>query len=83
MIASYLPDQMLRNLEPQRLTEAQQRQADEQLGATVAAITRRTGRVARCMQAWARQAAVLRRAAANFRKLADDGTSPRPGSACR
>jgi hypothetical protein len=80
---SYLPGQMLRNLAPQRLTEAQQREADAQIGATVAAITRRTGRVARRLQAWAREASVPRRATAAFRKLADEGTSPRPGSACR
>jgi len=55
MMTSYVPDQMLRNLSPQCLTTAQRREADEQLGATVAAVTRRTGRAIRRTHTWARQ----------------------------
>jgi len=55
MMTSYVPDQMLRNLSPQCLTAAQRREEDEQLGATVAAVTRRTGRAVRRTHRWARQ----------------------------
>ena len=45
MVASYFPDQMLRNLTPQRMSKAQQREADEQLGSAVAALSRATERL--------------------------------------
>jgi Trp operon repressor len=69
MFMSYLPDQMLRNLAPQRLTQAEQRKVDEQLGTAVAVVTRGTSRVTRRVHAWARQSAAPRQATGSFRKM--------------
>ncbi|HEX5189413.1 MAG TPA: hypothetical protein VFW16_07725 [Streptosporangiaceae bacterium] len=84
---SYQSDQVLRNLEPQQMTSAQQREVDAQLGAAVAAVTRRVGSVTRCVRARARQAAMVAAAvgqgARAFRKLADESASPRSSGACR
>jgi hypothetical protein len=66
MFMSYLPDQMLRNLAPQCLTEAQQRKADDQLGTLVAAVTRRTGQITQRIHAWARQAMAPMQATSPF-----------------
>jgi hypothetical protein len=79
---TYLPDQMLRNLEPRRLTKAQQREADEHLGAAVAAISRRTGRVTRRLHAWARQIIMTDQRAGNFRKSGGQTNSPRRPDVC-
>ena len=73
---NYLPDQMLRNLEPQRLTRAQQGEVDEQLGTAFAAISRRTSRVTQRVRAWTRQAAMAKQPGGFFRKLAGPSTSP-------
>jgi len=43
----YIPDQFLRNLTPQRLSDRQQRDIDQQVGAIVAAIARPTRGLAR------------------------------------
>jgi hypothetical protein len=85
---SYQSDQVLRNLEPQQMTSAQQREVDAQLGAAVAAVTRGVGRVTRRVRARARQAAVVVTVAAGqgarpFRKLADESGSARSTGACR
>lgn len=79
---NYLPDQMLRNLEPRRLTNAQQREVDEQLGTVFAAISRLTGRVTRRVHAGPRHTAGAEQAARSFRKLPDQGTLPRRPGIC-
>jgi len=84
---SYQSDQLLRNLEPQQMTSAQQREMDAQLGAAVAVVTRGVGRVTRRVRTRARQAAVvvtvLGHGARSFRKLADESGSTRSSGACR
>jgi len=70
MLMSYLPDQMLRNLAPPRLTQSEQRKVDEQLGTAVAGVTRRTNRVTRRVHQWARHASAPGQAARSFRKVA-------------
>jgi hypothetical protein len=82
MLMSYLPDQMLRNLAPQRLTQTQQRELDEQLGTVVAAITRGTGGFTGRLHAWGRQTTRAGQAVGSFRKPADESASPRACSAC-
>ena len=72
MNMSYLPDQMLRNLAPQRLTQTEQRRVDEQLGTAVAVVARGTSRVTRRVHAWARrQTPQPFQTTRSFRKLAD------------
>jgi hypothetical protein len=83
VIMNYLSDQMLRNLEPQRLTKAQQREADEQLGAAVAAVSRRTSRVIRRLHAWALQTVMADRRARSFRKYGGQTGLPRCTGACQ
>jgi len=69
---SYLPDQMLRNLAPQRLTQTEQRRVDEQLGTAVAVVARGASRVTRRVRAWARrQTPQPLQTTRSFRKLAD------------
>ena len=67
MVASYLPDQLLRNLTPQPMTRDQQLEADEQLGAALAALSRGTGRVTRRARSWARHVAGTGQADRAFR----------------
>ncbi len=76
MVASYLPDQMLRNLAPRQMTNAQQREADEQLGTVVAAFSRGTGRIVRRAKARARLGGAGT-SSMSFRK------NPSAGAGCR
>jgi hypothetical protein len=78
---TYVPDQMLRNLEPQRMTKAQQRDVDEHLGAAIAAISRRTGRIVQLVHVWDRQTANAERETKSFRKPADQSASSRRSGA--
>jgi hypothetical protein len=80
---NYLPDQMLRNMEPQRLTKAQQREVDEQLGAAAAVISRRTGQVTRRVQAWAQRTILAEQPRMFFRKSAGQTASDQCTSACQ
>jgi hypothetical protein len=72
MNTSYLPDQMLRNLAPQRLTQTEQRRVDEQLGTAVAVVARQWSLVpGRDLGGARRQTPQPLQTARSFRKLAD------------
>jgi hypothetical protein len=77
----YQPDLMLRALRPQDITAARQRQIDEQLGRDVAAVVRRTRRLA----ARARAVITTLTRPARRRARTDPSRTPQPTAAgsCR
>ncbi len=81
MMTTYLPDQMLRNLAAQPVTEAQQQEMDARLGSAVAAVFRRTSRTSR--RAQSRRAGGTGLSLVAFRKAAADCPSRPAGAACR
>ena len=82
MMTSYLPDQMLRNLAAQPVTDSLQREMDAQLGSAVAAASRRTSRASRHIQSSGRRPGAGRSLAA-FRKAAAGQSSSCASVACR